>query len=372
MRRHVLPFLLFSIPLTVMADHGSVNLNTNSAAPIATESGITLPANKWSVGLRTEYIKSDGYLDDELVHLREADEEGDLHSTKELWTYSAGVSYGVTDDFTIGIRLPFIYRTGIREPAHGHHGEVEETHHEEEEVHEEAHHEDEEEHHEEEEHHVEEEVHQELASITNIADIGDVEGIGDITVFGQYRFFHQNDLSASVILGVKMPTGKTNRKSAEGTEILETEFQPGSGSWDGILGLAFTQQIEAFSLDSSFVYNVTSEGAQDTDLGDVFSYNFAASYSVIGNHSMSLMKQSDFGLDVVMEINGEWRDYEETRGIRDGNSGGNVVYFSPGIRFKAKNLINAGISVGIPFIQDMNGNQTEPDFRIIGNIGFSF
>lgn len=339
MYRKALPFLLFSIPLTAMADHGSINLNTNSAAPIATESGITMPANTWSFGLRTEYIKSDGYLDGELQELREADADADLHSVESLWTYSAGLSYGVTDDFTVGIRVPFIYRNGIREPAHGHHDEEEEDHHDE---------------------------------AVEIEDIGDVEGIGDTTLFGQYRFFNQNDFNASVILGVKMPTGKTSRKSADGTEILETEFQPGSGSWDGVFGLAVTQQLEAFSFDSSVLYNVSTEGAQDTDLGDVFSYNFAASYALIGTHSMSAMQQSDFGVDVVLEVNGEWRDYEEARGVRDSNSGGNIVYLSPGIRFKAKNLVNAGISFGVPFIQDTNGNQTEPDYRIIGNIGFSF
>ncbi len=334
MYHRALSFLLFSIPLTAMADHGSVNLNTNSAAPIATESGMTMPANTFSIGIRSEYIKSDGYLDNELEHLREADAEGDLHSTEALWTNSVGLAYGVTDDFTVGLRIPFIYRTGIREP--GHHDDHDDHGH------------------------------------TEIEDIGDVEGIGDTTLYGQYRFFNQNDFHASVILGVKMPTGKTSRRSADGTELLETEFQPGSGSWDGIFGLAFTQQVNAFSFDSSLLYNVSTEGAQDTDLGDVFSYNFAASYALIGNNSMSLMQQSDFGVDVVMEINGEWRDYEEVRGVKDSNSGGNIVYFSPGLRFKAKNMVNAGISFGVPFIQDTNGHQTEPDYRIIGNIGLSF
>ncbi len=74
------------------------------------------------------------------------------------------------------------------------------------------------------------------------------------------------------MFGIKASTGKTSRRSADGTELLETEFQPGSDSWDGLLGLAFTQEFGAFSFHASSVYTITSEGAQETDLGDIFSY----------------------------------------------------------------------------------------------------
>lgn len=326
------PFLVLLIisPLA-LADHGSISLGTGSAAPIATESAMTLPAGQWSAALRTEYIRSKGYPDAELQLLRAAAPEADLHTTKALWTFSAGLAYGVTDDFNIALRIPFIYRTNIREPEHDHVGPG-----------------------------------------AVIEELGDVEGIGDTSVYGQYRFFNHLDAHASVILGFKAPTGKTSRKTpVDGGSILETEFQPGSGSWDGIFGLTFTQQMDAISFDSSLVYNVSTEGAQDTNLGDIYSYNFAASYKILGDRDMSLAA-SPIGLDLVMEVNGEWRDKEETRGIKDDNSGVHLVFLSPGLRVRANHALSLAVSLGLPVVQDTNGNQDEPDYRLIGNLSFRF
>ncbi len=319
---------LLLLPKLVIADHGSISLGTGSASPIATETAITLPQGEWSLGLRTEYSRLDSFSDSRLQELRAEDAEADLHSVRSLWTYSAGLSYGITDDLTVGFKIPFIYRNNIREPEHDHVGPGAE-----------------------------------------IEDLGDVEGIGDASFFGQYRFFNQENTHASVILGLKAPTGKTSR-SVPG-EILETEFQPGSGSWDGLFGLAFTRQIDAFSFDSSFVYNLSSEGIQNTDLGDVFSYNFATSYNILGTNDLSLAN-SPIKLDLIMEINGEWRDREEVNGIEDNNSGGNLVFLSPGIKIHTTEASSFAVSLGVPVVQDTNGNQDEPDYRIIGNFNIGF
>ncbi len=325
------------LPSLALADHGSVSLGVGYAAPIATESGTTLPENKFAVGVRTEYIELDSYSDKRLQNLRAADENADLHSVDSLWTHSVAVSYGLTDDFTIGVRVPFIHRNNINEPAHGHHGEEEEEHHDE---------------------------------PAEIERLGDVEGIGDTIFHGKYRFFKDDKTDIAVLFGIKAPTGKTSRHSDSG-ELLETEFQPGSGSWDGIGGLALTRRFNDFSFNTSMVYNVSSEGAQNTDLGDIFSYNFALAYKLLGKQQASYLPPK-FGLDLVIELNGEHRAHEETNGHKDSNSGGNLVFFSPGIRFTASKIVSAGLSVGIPVVKDTNGDQVEPDYRIIGNVNFNF
>jgi outer membrane putative beta-barrel porin/alpha-amylase len=329
-RKSLTPLLLF--PAISMADHTSINLSSGTASPIATESALTLPAGKWAGSLRTEYVRNKGYSDTELQNLRAEDSEADLHTSKALWSYSAGFAYGITDDLTVGFRLPFIYRNDIREPEHDY-----------------------------------------IGSDAEIENLGDVEGIGDTSIYGQYRFLQNNNTHASVILGLKAPTGKTSRKTVHHgeTAILDAEFQPGSGSWDGIFGLAFTQQWDAISLDSSLVYSLSTEGTQDTDLGDIFSYNFALSYKILGQNDMSLAT-SPVGVDLVMEVNGEWRDKEETRGEDDHNSGGNLVFLSPGMRVRASKFASLAVSFGIPVVEDTNGNQDEPDYRIIGNVNFRF
>ncbi|KAF3983015.1 MAG: transporter [Methylococcales symbiont of Hymedesmia sp. n. MRB-2018] len=339
MLKNLIPFLLTVLPFAVFADHASISLAVGSAAPIATESGLTMPQGSFSSNIRSELIRLDEYSDSKLQALREADEDADLHSVESLWSISAGAAYAITDDFTLGFRLPFIMRDNIREPAHGHDDSDEPDHH-----------------------------HDEPAEIESL---GNVEGIGDLTVFGQYRFFQNKGIHVSALFGIKAPTGKTNRHSANGEELLETEFQPGSGSWDGIMGFALTQQFDAFSIAASTVYTVTSEGTQETDLGDIFSYNAALSYRLFGSQGLSYQTPK-FALDTILEINGEWRDQEQTYGKKDNNSGGNVIYISPGLRITASKYINLGASFGIPIVRDTNGDQVEPDYRIISSINVNF
>ena len=77
-------------------------------------------------------------------------------------------------------------------------------------------------------------------------------------------------------MGVKAPTGRTNEYDKLG-ERFEAEFQPGSGSWDGLFGVAFTQRFTAWSFDANVLYQQVNKGTQDTDLGDRFHYNAAVS-----------------------------------------------------------------------------------------------
>ena len=217
------------------------------ASPINTESAVPLTKGHWSVGIRTEYVKTDQISKSRLRRLREQDDDADLHSVDNLFSTSLGVAYGVTENFTVGIRVPYIRRHEIREAEHGHdEGEEEE---------EEAEHDDEEGV---EDRHDDGEEELEVA----LEDLGDAKGIGDTVLFGQYRLFQNADSTkhAAALFGVKTPTGRTTERSPEG-ERFETENQPGSGSWDGLLGAAYTQNFGALSFDSNVLYTIVTEGA---------------------------------------------------------------------------------------------------------------
>ena len=80
---------------------------------------------------------------------------------------------------------------------------------------------------------------------------------------------------------MKAPTGATNRHTDTG-ELFDAEFQPGSGSWDGLFGLAATKRIGPWSFDANVLYVLATEGTQNTDLGDRFLYNAGVSYRLTG------------------------------------------------------------------------------------------
>lgn len=343
MYRKTLPIILASLPSITLADHLSGGFGLQSASPYWTESPQTLQAGKFSFGLRGEYQKLRAISDSELQALRRADaiqnpqfyenaqtgNEGDherqanLHNVDELFGGSFRAAYGITDDLTVGFRLPYVYRSSITEAGHAHyHGNG-------------------------------------SLGVHALENLGSSEGIGDMSFWGQYQFYKDAKNSAAVILGVKAPTGATTNTSRAG-ERLETHLQPGSGSWDSSYGLAHGYDLGVIRLNSSIMYTVTTKGSQNTDIGDAFNYNFAVTYPM---HALAPCSACSWNL--ILEANGEWRDRE----LRDGdnyihNSGGNTLYISPGVRFMSGQNWNIGTSFGYAVIHDLKGNQSEPDFRL--------
>jgi hypothetical protein len=341
-----------------IAHHPGGTGNTGAAGPINTIPATTLEQGHFALALAYEYIRLGGLSNEDLIAA--AARHQHVHSLKTIESPSLSAAFGITDDLMVSFRLPYVRRTNIRE---GHH------------------------------------EHDELtgAAINSVDFRGDSEGIGDLTMFGQWRFLKNSAAGTQVaaLFGVKVPTGTTNRVDRFG-ELFETEFQPGSGSTDGLVGIAVTQPLRRWSLDGNVLYQFTGNGTQDTNLGDRFQYNAAVSYRLIGGsdplehahahvvphrhgkpvtkaptHRHEQAERSPFALDVVLELNGEWHDKQVIAGVPDPNSGGNVVYLSPGVRISSGNL-SGFASIGIPVVNDVNGLQSKPDFRLATGLAAAF
>ena len=319
--------------------------------------GTTLQKGASALSLVFEHISFDELSDAVLEAAAARDESA--HSLATIESPALGYAYGVTDRLMVSFQLPYVVRTGIREAGGGHHSEGGEPDHE-------------------------------GGEGNETVDRGDASGIGDLTLFGQYRFYGQSTgLQASLLAGIKTPTGKTGERDDQG-ELFEAEFQPGSGSWDPKLGLALSQAQGRWSIASSILYTIATEGTQHTDLGDRFHYNGALSYRLKGGDAVASHDEatphahqgqeqhhnrapSATGLlvDAVLELNGEWQAKQTISGATDPNSGGNVVYLSPGMRVTS-NRWSGFASVGLPIINDLNGLQSEPTYRLFGGVLVGF
>jgi hypothetical protein len=298
---------------TVLAHHAPGVSGTSQAGPILTTSAATLQKGRLALTLQSSYVKMDDFSDSELLGFSE--EGNDVHTLDYLYSVSAVAAYGITDDLTLSLRVPYNSFNNVRE-AHSDEPD---------------------------------EIHQH----------GDSDGIGDMTLLAHYRFLQMSSrqFQSALILGIKAPSGKTDEQDIHG-ERFEAEHQPGSGSWDPIVGVAVTKRMGRVSLDADLRYALVTEGSQDTDLGDMMNYDLAFSYHVPGKLS----------LDLVLEANGEWKQKEEINGSKDENSGGHILYLSPGMRVRLNNALSAFISVGLPVIQDLNGIQSDTNFRTIFGI----
>jgi hypothetical protein len=345
--------LLLACP--AFAHHPGSTSNTGGAGPINTISASTLEAGHGGVAFIYEYIKFGGIGDADLISA--AGKHIHAHSIGTIGAASLSAAYGVTDDLMVAVRVPWVHRSDIREGHHSHSGGV----------------------------------------TSNTVDFrGDSSGIGDVTLLGQWRFINYRGAGteAAFLFGVKAPTGPTNRLDALG-QLFETEFQPGSGSWDPLLGVALTQRFGAWSFDANMLYVFATRGAQDINLGDRFQYNAAVSYRLFGyqapasltspvmshgpvphRHAHPLDKipapaVPQWTVDAILELNGEWHDYEHDAGTKDLNSGGNTLLLSPGLRV-ARGPVAAFATVGIPIYTRLNGIQSKTELRVLTGLAFAF
>jgi len=339
------------LPSSAFAHHPSGAGSAGGAGPIITIPGATLDKGESSAAVVFEFLKFNALSDAQLSV------PGHPHSLDAILAPSLLYAYGVTTDLTVSARPPYVHRANIRE-GHVHGG------------------------------------------VPEIDELGDSSGIGDLSLLGQYRFYRNRaaQIEAAILLGIKIPTGPTHRTTNDG-ERFETEFQPGSGSWDGLFGLALTKRVGPWSFDASLLYVLATEGAQSTNLGDRFQYNAAISYRIDSGwmgpgqamragvlpepmyhggpkgdrhtHSHDGVLPSGPTLDLVVELNGEWHARQEIAGVTDVNSGGNVIFLSPGLRLSYDKW-SGFVSFGIPVVKDLNGLQAEPDWRLLTGVAVSF
>ena len=309
------------------------------AGPITTFSAATLPEGKGVLGIRAEYTQFDSLSSDELNRIVMDGQTG--HSMKNQLIYSLGGAYGIGDDLTVGLSLPYVQRDGI-EAVH---------------------------------------FDQDMG-MSMQHDIGSSNGLGDLTLFGQYRLVRKlyEGIDLSLIAGLKAPTGATGNTS-NGVRV-ETEHQPGSGSWDPIVGVALSKRIERLTLHASGLYTVTTEGAQATDMGNRAQANLAAAYRFGGKENYGDCDQiyeyfypesrARWLGDLVLELNGQWQDRMKVSGESDASTGGTVLYLSPGARVSFDGKYSASLSVGIPVYQNLHGNQSEVDYRVVAGLAVAF
>lgn len=337
------------------AHHAGGVSNTAGAGPINTISASTLEQGHAVAGVVVDYSRLNTLSDDTLVNATAAGIK-DVHGLKTLQSFALVGAYGVTNDLMISFHLPYVKRTGIRAA----------------------------------------EADPDTGNI-EVLDHGSSDGFGDISVLGQYRVINDraSQTEAAVLFGLKAPTGPTDRRSRQ-DELLDAEFQPGSGSWDFSVGAAVTHRFGSWSFDANVLFNIATEGTQNSNLGDLFQYNAAISYRLAGLgraagqvpmfHGAHAHAHGDDGhvhshthdeeasgpaLDLILELNGQWHEKQVTNNDTNENSGASTIFISPGLRLTIDG-VSGFASVGIPVLNDFNGIQPDNDWRVTTGVMVAF
>lgn len=297
-----------------------------------------MPQGKMVAGASVQVIEFNTIPDARLVQLGAADQ--DVHSTDSLIRVSLNFAYGLNDDLTLGMDIPYVERNDIRAAAFNN-------------------------------------------GMGDVEIAGEAKGLGDASFFGQYRFFHTTTTDVAVLAGIRTPTGSTSETENSGG-LFEVDHQPGWGSWDPFLGLSFNHSWGMTGMSANVLYTFETEGSQNSNQGEVFNYNFAMSRRVLAapehhHHDHDESDDSDEQMDsvieymdLILELNGDLRDKLSVGGIKNFNHGGHLLYLSPGVKLGFGHHLTLYTSVAIPVFNGLYGIQSEPDYRVISGLSYVF
>jgi hypothetical protein len=193
----------------------------------------------------------------------------------------------------------------------------------------------------------------------------DPDGFTDLWLTGKYRFYQGPAGQLALIGGVKAPTGDSSLTNTEG-ERVEPSATAGTGAWDGLAGLAYTVPLSAaLTLDASALYTFRGE-RYDYRLGDRLDLATSLAWRVCGDAKTFPQ------VSLVAEATLRHIAKSEEEGEKDANTGGTVLFLSPGVKVSFTEKIAGSIGIQLPVLQDLNGRQVETQFRLITGVSIAF
>ncbi len=345
----LIPLIAAALSAGVLADHGP----GTSGSGAFTESAETLKPRQWSASVRTDWTEFDVPSSRQL----EGKDRIDLIERSFLTTMSLGL--GITGDFQLSMSFGYYAAEGTRElehesheaghgEPHGHTAEPGEAHErggppeapaEGHQAHERA----------------------RKQAFTTF----DPDGWTDLWIAGKYRLYRGPAGQIALYGGIKAPVGETRVINSAG-ERVEPAASPGTGAWDEMLGLAYTQALApSLALDASAQYTLRGKKF-DYRLGDRVDAGVSLGWRVLGQ-AKTYPQVSLVGEASVRSV-----ARSSAPGDHDLSTGGTVFFLSPGARLRFSDHAGLSVAIQLPVVQDLNGDQVETAFRLTGSLNFSF
>jgi hypothetical protein len=305
---HPFSALFLILAAVAFADHGKGAVGGKTVSPR------TLHEEDFSLDMGFRYQKSETFSDQRLL---DATANGhDLHSVEWLAEFSTSVSYGVNDHFTLSLALPF-------EVVHGF----------------------------------------KFVDTGAIDEANAITGLGDSTLMGKYSLL-ADPVELAVIAGIKIPTGSTNQLANSGTP-LEPDHQPGSGSWDPLVGVAAARQFEQFTLGASVLYRITSAGRHHFTPGQQLLFAVKGEVQLLGFGRFPRLYGS-------VELSEQFAAKDKKGPSKNQDSGGSIIGLGFGLRVRADEHLTVGVTVTVPVYQGLNGEQHKERYELLFGTAYDF
>ena len=204
---------------------------------------------------------------------------------------------------------------------------------------------------------------------------GDASGLGDVALLGRFTFLKSEAPDATDILaamfGIKFATGRTDAKTSDGMNYLDSHLQPGTGSTDYLFGLSYSHALQRLSLSANVLGTMTTEGKfgeTKHQFGNALNYDVTGKYR-IAPEAFTPTRPQWF---VALGINGEVRERETEDGVTVADSGGNTTYLSPGIQVVFAPHWVVDISYQHAVYHNLYGTQLGETYKVVTGVTYLF
>ena len=136
---------------------------------------------------------------------------------------------------------------------------------------------------------------------------------------------------------------------------------------DYLFALIFSHIRNRHWLVADSQYLLTRQNSQVVNPGDRWNYDLAYLYRILPWRGFD-----GKNLFLVAELNGELDTRTNMQGIPVANSGGNVLFFSPGIEFLITRRFVLEFAAPLPLHRNLNGVQPRPTSTFIFGIRHLF
>ena len=227
-------------------------------------------------------------------------------------------------------------------------------------------------------------------------DRGNVSGLGDVSLVVKAVAFHyataarrsfefqgknpvaiehEPDFTVSAILlmGLKFPTGATDRLKEEFHEeeipgappsgIHGHDLTLGTGSYDGIFGEQTSMRYKNLFFESNVQFTLRGDGAHQ--------YHFANDLTWAAGPGYYLIHRSDTLAGLQFDISGEHKDVDRFRGKPAEDTGITSVVVGPRV-VVAHGRWSAEAAVDLPVLIENTALQAVPDYRLRAGIAVQF
>jgi hypothetical protein len=215
---------------------------------------------------------------------------------------------------------------------------------------------------------------------TGGVDRGAVTGPGEAALTGHWVAFNHEKkdftFRASLLAGVKFPTGSTSRLHEEVDELNSTVTPPidsgihghdltlGSGSFDGLVGASLFTRCHRVFFSAQTQYAIRSTGD--------FDYRFANDLTWAGGPGFLAVLGDKHTLALQAIVSGETKARDTFMGMKADDTGITSVFLGPQINYTWSDKLSVELGVDVPVVLRNTDLQSVPDYRVRGALTWHF